>query len=103
MRSCRCALMVAVIVLCTTAVPPGRACCPAVEVALPVSTSASPGGFTLAETLLLYVIDTLSPTLSSLNRVALCGHVDRLELAIGRLDVHDALGVIDGLHGAHLG
>ena len=79
---------VVVIVLCVTAVPPGRASCPIVEAVLPVSTAASPGGFSLAETVLLYVTDTLSPTLSSLNRVALCGHVDRLELAIGRLDVH---------------
>src|SRR5271168_2656019 len=63
------AAMVAVIVLCTDAVPPGRSPCPAVEVPVCVST-ASPAGFSLAETLLLYVSDTLSPTLSSSNRFA---------------------------------
>src|SRR4029077_14983452 len=64
---------VTVIVLCTVAVPPGRVCWPAVVVVLPVSTGASPGGFSLAETLLLYVSDTLSPTLSSSKRFAPAG------------------------------
>jgi hypothetical protein len=64
---------VTVIVLCMAAVPPGRSPCPAVEVPVAVLTGASPGGFNLAETLLLYVIETLSPTLSSSNRFALGG------------------------------
>src|ERR1700730_6015177 len=64
---------VAVIVLCTDAVPPGRASCPAVVVPVCVSTGASPGGFSLAETLLLNVTDTLSPPLSSSNRFAPAG------------------------------
>src|SRR4029077_2151897 len=55
------------------ALPPGRAPCPAVVVPVCVSTGASPGGFSLAETLLLNVTDTLSPTLSSSNRFAPAG------------------------------
>jgi hypothetical protein len=46
------ASMVAVIVLCTAVVPPGRASCPIVEVLVAVSTGASPVA-DLAETLLL--------------------------------------------------
>src|SRR6516162_6828081 len=67
------ALIVAVIVLSWDAVPPGRSPCPAVEVRVAVLTGASPGGFSLAETVLLYVIETLSPTLTSSNRFALGG------------------------------
>ena len=66
-------LIDAVIVLSTSAVPPGRSPCPAVEPVVAVLTEGSPGGFSLAETVLLYVIDTLSPTLSSSNRFALVG------------------------------
>ena len=66
-------LMVAVIVLSCDAVPPGRSPSPAVDVPVAVLTMGSPGGFSLAETVLLYVIDTLSPTLSSSNRFALGG------------------------------
>ena len=47
------ALTVAVIVLSTSTVPPGRSPCPAVEVPVNVLTGASPGGFSLAETVLL--------------------------------------------------
>src|SRR6516225_7958729 len=47
------ALIAAVIVLSTSAVPPGRASCPAVEVVVAVLTEGSPGGFSLAETVLL--------------------------------------------------
>ena len=65
--------MVAVIVRCTTAVPPGRASWPMVEALVPVSTAASPGGFSRADTLLLYVTETLSPTLSSSKRLAPAG------------------------------
>src|SRR6516162_8856597 len=64
------ALIVAVIVFSTAAVPPGLSPCPAVVVPVAVLTGASPGGFNLAETVLLYVIETLSPTLSSSNRFA---------------------------------
>jgi len=53
----RCALsipvIVAVIVLSKDAVPPGRSPCPAVELPVAVLTAASPGGFSLAETVLL--------------------------------------------------
>src|SRR6516162_4284770 len=66
-------VMVAVITLSWDAVPPGRSPCPAVVVPVVVLTGASPGGFSLAETVLLYVIDTLSPTLSSSNRFAAGG------------------------------
>src|SRR5688572_16256749 len=64
---------VAVTVRCTAVVPPGRTSCPIVEVLLPVSTAGSPGGFGRTATLLLYVTDTLSPTLSSSKRFALGG------------------------------
>src|SRR6516225_6565612 len=67
------ALTVTVSVLSMAAVPPGRSPCPAVEVLLTVSTGAWPDGCTVAETVLLYVIDTLSPTLSSSNRFAAGG------------------------------
>ena len=67
------ALMVAVIVLSMASVPPGRSPCPAVEVLFSVLTGAPPGGFSLADTVLLYEIDTLSPTLSLSNRFALGG------------------------------
>ena len=46
-------LIDAVIVLSTDAVPPGRSPCPAVELPVAVLTGASPGGFSLAETVLL--------------------------------------------------
>src|SRR6516164_5401630 len=46
-------LIVAVIVLSWDADPPGRSPCPAVELPVAVSTAASPGGFSLAETVLL--------------------------------------------------
>src|SRR4029450_10136723 len=59
----------AVIVRCTAAAPPGRTSCPIVEVLLAVSTGGSPGGCMRTATLLLYVADTLSPTLSSSNRL----------------------------------
>jgi hypothetical protein len=65
------ALIVTVIVLSADAVPPSP--CPAVEVPVAVLTGASPGGFSLADAVLLYVIDTLSPTLSSSNRFAAGG------------------------------
>ena len=65
--------MVAVIVRCTIAVPPGRASWPMLEALAPVSIAASPGGFTRADTLLLYVTETLSPTLSSSKRLAPLG------------------------------
>src|SRR6516165_6373213 len=63
-------VIVVVITLSWDAVPPGRSPCPAVVVPVAVLTGASPGGFNLAETVLLYVIETLSPTLSSSNRFA---------------------------------
>ena len=46
-------VIVAVIVLSMDAVPPGRSPCPAVELPVAVLTGASPGGFSLAETVLL--------------------------------------------------
>src|SRR6516164_9108196 len=96
------ALIVTVIVLSSDAVPPGRSPCPAVEVPVAVLTGASPGGFSLADTVLLYVIDTLSD-LELIEPLRGWGYVDRLELALGRLNVHDALGMIDGLDGARKG
>jgi hypothetical protein len=92
------ALMVAVIVLCTTPMPPGRVDCPILEPWTSAATGASPGGFSLAVTVLLYVTVTLSPTLSSSKRFAFL--VDRLELAIVSLDVDDPLVKIDTLYRA---
>ena len=46
-------VMVTVITLSWDAVPPGRSPCPAVELPVAVLTAASPGGFSLAETVLL--------------------------------------------------
>ena len=67
------ALMVAVIVLCAAALPPGCVDCPILEPWTSAATGASPGGFNLAVTVLLYVIVTLSPTLSSSKRFAVFG------------------------------
>jgi hypothetical protein len=78
---------------------PGCAPCPAVEVPVSVSTGASPGGFSLAETL-LYVIDTLSSTLAHRTLAAL--GTSTVSKRHG-FDVHDALGMIDGCHGARNG
>ena len=47
--------------------------CPAVVVPVAVLTGGSPRGFNLAETVLLYVIETLSPTLTSSKRFAPAG------------------------------
>ena len=45
----------------------------------------------------------LVPDLEFVEPLRALGHVDRHELAVGRLDVHAALGVIDRLHGARNG
>src|SRR6478736_2831193 len=55
---------VTVIVLSMAAVPPASAFCPMEVDPAILSTGASPGGFSLAVTVLLYVADTLSPTLN---------------------------------------
>ena len=46
-------VIVAVITLSWDAVPPGRSPCPAVVAPVAVLTGGSPGGFNLAETVLL--------------------------------------------------
>src|SRR5690242_13878105 len=43
------------------------------------------------------------PDLELIEPLRACGHVDRLEAAIGFLDVHGALLMIDGCHGARKG
>src|SRR5580704_13082344 len=45
----------------------------------------------------------LVPDLELIEPLRACGHVDRLEAAIGFLDVHGALLMIDGRHGARKG
>jgi len=45
----------------------------------------------------------LVPDLEFIEPLRTCGHVDRLELAIRRLDVHHALIKIDGLYGPRKG
>jgi len=47
------ALTVTVIVLSMVAVPPGRSLCPAVVAPVALLTGASPGAFSLADTVLL--------------------------------------------------
>ena len=95
-------VIVAVITLSWDAVPPGRSC-PAVVVPVAVFNRRLARRLQSRRDGVVIGDRHLVPDLEFIEPLRTCGHVDRLELAIRRLEVHHALIKIDGLYGPRKG
>ena len=91
--------IVAVIVLCKAVVPPGRTSCPATVVAIAVIDRCLARWLQSHDDVGVVGRLHLIPDLDFVEPRRALGHVQRHELAVGRLDVHAAPGMVDRLHG----